>query len=84
MAKQSPEHITKSTWYQSTKAGIIPFKTRASFKNPHPTQLEEYALGIRMLEHELNVYLTGYQRSHVSNRNRDDIRHRPNFKPAPL
>lgn len=86
MAKQSPtEHITKSTWYQSTKAGLIPFKIIASFKNPHPTPLEEYALGIRMIEHELKVFLQGDLRKHLHGETvRDEERKRPSFKPAPL
>lgn len=86
MAKQSPtEHITKSTWYQSTKAGLIPFNIIASFKNPHPTPLEEYALGIRMIEHELKVFLQGDLRKHLHGETvRDEERKRPSFKPAPL
>lgn len=86
MAKQSPtEHITKSTWYKATKAGLIPFNTLASFKNPHPTPLEEYALGIRMIEHELKVFLQGDLRKHLhGDMVRDEERKRPSFKPSPL
>lgn len=82
--KYGPEYFTKAFWNNGKHK--LPWNLIASFRNPHPTPIEEYALGIRLLEHEMRLWGSGV-RIELYNEDRDkggiDV-NRPSFRSCTL
>lgn len=77
------EYFSKVFWNNGKHK--LPWNTLASFRNPYPTPVEEYGLGIRLLEHEMRLWGNG-KRVDLYNEGRKggkDV-NRPSFRPATL